>query len=176
MKIKIIALGCLLFLFCTIIALSFMHSSKNSNLDNIKPIVPHLWLKDSENQLRELPDGKDLPVLINFWASWCDPCKDELPELNSLYDDYHGKIKIIAVNLSDKDSVANSKDYISKLKFKWNVLYDIDGEAAKQYQIYTIPSSFLLNKDGTVATKFIGQANLTTLKQRIDHVIRTPQE
>jgi cytochrome c biogenesis protein CcmG, thiol:disulfide interchange protein DsbE len=133
--------------------------------------VPQLQLKDANYETHEIPEKNGLPTLINYWTSWCDSCRDELPELNSLYESYHGRINIVAVNLSQKDRMVDAKTYIKQLGFKWNVLFDAEGKAANQYQIFTVPTSFLLNSDGAVVTKFIGKAKLETLKQKIDNVL-----
>jgi peroxiredoxin len=111
----------------------------------------------------ENPDGKRLGpssfrgkvLILDFWASWCQPCRDENPNMVRIYNKYHGRgLEILGVSL-DKDK-AKWKEAIEKDKLPWNQVSDLgvwQSEAVKLYNVTSIPHTFLLDKDGKIVAK-----------------------
>lgn len=97
------------------------------------------------------------PVLVNFWALWCEPCKVEMKQFQSIYDTYKGRgFSILAVNQDNQKSTAKVSSYISSNEFTFLVSTDPQGEAAQQFNVQSYPTSLLFDKNGTVVYKAIG--------------------
>jgi peroxiredoxin len=104
-----------------------------------------------------MPDGRNLRlqeqrgrvVMVNFWATWCGPCRQEMPHLNRLYDKYHASgFVLLGVNVDD--DVRNAVSVAEKLKVAFPVLLDTDKKVSKQYDLATMPSTVLIDRDGRV--------------------------
>jgi thiol-disulfide isomerase/thioredoxin len=114
--------------------------------------APKFSLKDSHKQLRTLSEDKGKVVFINFWASWCAPCRLELPELDRLAATYQGKkFQILAINV-DSDRKAGQTRLV-ELGLKnpgFEVLWDTRSRTVTAYNIETMPSSFILDPKGII--------------------------
>ena len=121
-----------------------------------------------EGQVQKLSDyvGKGKYVLVDFWASWCGPCMEEMPKLLSLYNKYSYKgLGIIGISL-DK----NKKDWINSYKDKnanWIQLWDKDGEVAEMFQINAIPHTIVVNQKGEVIGSHLRSKQLNELLYKI---------
>jgi peroxiredoxin len=95
-------------------------------------------------------------VLINFWASWCKPCRDEMPAIQRVYDRYKDKgLEVVAVNIAEPDVTVNG--FVRHLDLTFPVLLDRDREVTRLYGIGPIPSSIFVSPDGKVVRKVSGQ-------------------
>ncbi len=114
--------------------------------------APELSLPDVNGKVVHLSDLKGKVVLIDFWASWCGPCRRNNPHLVRLYNKYHNKgLEIYGVSIDDKPT--SWKDAIAHDKLGWIQVNDEkgwDAPSALAYGVDAIPASFLLNKDGVV--------------------------
>ncbi|MDO6425561.1 TlpA disulfide reductase family protein [Thalassotalea sp. 1_MG-2023] len=94
-------------------------------------------------------------VLIDFWASWCIPCKDSFPWLNELQTTYqHEGFTVLSVNLDARKQ--NATEFLQQYPASFPVLYDPKGKVAKAFKLKGMPSSILLNRDGSVVSRHIG--------------------
>ncbi|MCG7946360.1 MAG: TlpA family protein disulfide reductase [Candidatus Thiodiazotropha taylori] len=141
--------GVLLFLFCQL--------GNAGWLEEVKPptLPAKIELSDLDQVSYNLSEAKGKVVLINFWASWCPPCIEEMPSLIRLaelmkMDD----LQVLAVNVSEnRNRVAR---IASKLGFNFPVLLDVDKSVTKDWRIKVYPSSFLIDKQGVLRFKAIG--------------------
>lgn len=92
--------------------------------------------------------GKGVPVLVDFWASWCGPCQREMPTVKAIADKYAGKVKVIGVGVGDTPD--NHKAAVQKWGITWPQILDIDEEAVMAYNVQAIPFMILFAGDGTV--------------------------
>lgn len=117
--------------------------------------APEFSLPSLNKTQVSLGDFKGDVVFVNFWASWCPPCKQEFPELNKLADEYKDKkFKMLAINL-DK-SQARVEKYLKSIgveKFNMEILLDPDSKVVASYVARSMPSSFVIDKNGTI--KFV---------------------
>jgi Peroxiredoxin len=123
-------------------------------------------LKDMSGKEISLNDFKEKNVLINFWATWCPPCKAEMPDLEKLYEENkNSDLVILAINLSeDKETI---KSFMDKNKYNFQVLMDSNGDAAIKYDISSIPTSFFINKEGAIVQKKVGEMNLEEMRNYV---------
>ena len=135
--------------------------------------VPGLLAKDG----KPLPgidptDFKDAVTLVNVWASWCVPCHDEAPLLNTLSED--SRIRLIGINY--KDQPDNARRFLGRYGNPFAAAgADLNGRASMEWGVYGVPETFLVGRDGRIAYKLVGpitQANIeTVLKPEIDKAL-----
>ena len=104
--------------------------------------------------------GKGAYVLVDFWASWCGPCRQAMPELQSAVKK-HKEITVLGIAVSDK--IDDTRKAIDDLHITWNVLSDPDGQSAKTYGVNAIPAMILFAPDGTIVARDFMLANLDDL-------------
>lgn len=117
--------------------------------------APEFNLNDLNGQKVSLSELRGKPVLINFWASWCGPCKIEIPVLQAYYEETQGKdLTILAVNAAEPADVVRA--FVEENKLTFRVLTDTQAEAARAYRVRGIPASFFIDKDGKIADIHMG--------------------
>lgn len=149
------------FLIITIVFAFFASEAKGTAPVGISHEIgrpaPDFELKDINGKKVKLSEFRGKVVLLNFWATWCGPCKAEMPSLNSLYGALKDKgfvILAISVDASEKPV----KSFISEKNITFPVLMDKDKEVSfDQYGVIGIPITFLMDKNGVVVEKFIGE-------------------
>ena len=111
--------------------------------------APDFTLKSAEGRNLRLQEQRGQVVLVNFWASWCGPCKQEMPHLNRLYDKYRASgFTLLAVNLDD--DARHGAATATKWGLKFPVLLDADKTVTKLYDMGAMPSTVLIDRDGRV--------------------------
>ena len=94
-------------------------------------------------------------VLLNFWATWCKPCEDEMPAMQRLYRALAGSdFELLAVSVDDDPQVVS--EFAERLQLDFPILLDPDEEVAHSYQTYRYPETLLIGRDGVVVERFIG--------------------
>ena len=120
--------------------------------------APDFSLKDVDGKEVRLSDFAGKPVLINFWATWCPPCREEMPEINKFYGKYKGSgLVVLSINATFQDSVENVKSTIKSDKLTFPVLLDEAGQVARQYQLNGLPTSFFIDDQGIIRKIQIGE-------------------
>jgi peroxiredoxin len=117
--------------------------------------APEFQLPTLDGQPVSLSDLKGKPVLINFWASWCRPCCEEMPYLQQIYDEWQGKgLVLLAINIGETPSQV--AEFMQSQGLSLPVLLDTEGKVAEQYGIRGIPTSFFIDKDGIIKEMRVG--------------------
>lgn len=115
----------------------------------------------------KLSDLRGSVVWVNFWASWCRPCRQELPDIQSLYDENRADgLVVLAVNYEDSADIA--REYAADLGLTMPVLLDSGGKVFDQYKLQGLPDSFFVDRDGNVATLQFGLLNEAKMRQRLE--------
>lgn len=123
----------------------------------------------------KLSDFKGKPVVINFWASWCPPCKSEMPDYNTMFAEYSPKgVVFLMVNMTDgqRETLDTAKKFISQSGYDFTVYFDVNGDAAGKYVGQYIPMSVFIDKDGTIQKSVTGAINKADLKSNIEALIK----
>jgi thiol-disulfide isomerase/thioredoxin len=148
---------------------------KAKETTSIGAIAPNFTINDTNGKPVSLTNFRGKYVLIDFWASWCKPCRDANPNLVRLYQQYKPKgLEIIGISLDDTTRTINERNNwlnaIESDNINWIQVSDLIGaesEAAKLYGVKSIPSTFLLNKEGKIIAKDL---NGTLLNQKLSEI------
>jgi peroxiredoxin len=143
------------------------------------PVGPQVGLRAPDFTLQAM-DGKTYtlsqlagrPVLINYWATWCIPCKVELPILQKLYLEYQQKgIYIISVDAIDQDSADKVQDIVDQFGMTFPVLLDQGGQFANLYQTIFFPTTVLVDASGVIREINLGDASEAELRTSLDTIL-----
>jgi thiol-disulfide isomerase/thioredoxin len=108
-----------------------------------------------QNKTIQLSKYKGKVVYLDFWASWCEPCKRSFPWMNQLQEQYgEDGFEIVAVNLDE--SRKDAEAFLNKMPAKFDVAFDKSGKTAEAYNLKAMPSSFLIDRDGKLVHKSLG--------------------
>jgi len=140
--------------------------SKNLNA------APDFAVTNSDGNIVKLSDLKGKPVVINFWASWCGICANEMPSFQKAYDTYGQDVEFMMINLTDgmRESKEDADNFISENSYSFPVYYDTEREAAYAYYVSGIPVTYFVDKDGNLVTGIRGGADFETIQQCIDMI------
>lgn len=106
-------------------------------------------------------------VVVNFWASWCIPCKEENPALVDVWERYHGS-EVVLVGVVYQDSVEAARAYTERLGNRWASGIDAEGRTALGYGVFGIPETFFIGPDGIIAGRHVGAIDAATLANGIE--------
>ena len=123
--------------------------------------------KDGNNVL--LSDYFGKPIVLNLWASWCSPCKSEMPYFEEAYKN-NPDIQFLMVNMTAGDDIKDAKAFIKKEGYTFPVLYDVTGEAAYVYQAESLPMTIFIDENGNMVTYGVGAFDKATLQKGIDMI------
>ncbi|RAK12747.1 peroxiredoxin [Halanaerobium saccharolyticum] len=116
--------------------------------------APDFTLKNMNDQEVNLSDYRGQKVFLNFWASWCPPCRKEMPDMQKLHEEYGKEVVILAVNVGENKSTA--ANFMMENGLNFSVLLDTDKSTAQNYLVRGIPTSYFLDKNGIIKEKVVG--------------------
>jgi cytochrome c biogenesis protein CcmG/thiol:disulfide interchange protein DsbE len=119
--------------------------------------APDFELVGPNGETYRLSDLRGHPVLINFWASWCTPCKAEMPAIDRIYRQYQQQgFLVLAVNSTIQDDQSAAQTFADQLGLSFPTLFDRDGKATRAYKVRALPTSFFVNSSGTIRENVVG--------------------
>lgn len=121
-----------------------------------------------------LADLQGQPVFLNFWATWCPPCKDEMPEMEELHQEMGEEIRILAIGADGGESPEKMLKFAQEMELTFTVLHD-RGSAARAYQVRGVPTSFFIDADGIIQVRHIGQLDLKMMKEYTAQVTKSTE-
>ncbi len=137
--------------------------------------APDFTLLNSDGDEVSLSDYKGQAVVLNFWASWCPPCKSEMPSFDKLSNKYEtdGDVVFLMINLTDgrKETIETATQYLADNGFTLNVVFDTEGDAAGKYGISSIPATYLIDKDGYIRGGSVGAMTETALTREVTKLL-----
>ena len=134
---------------------------------------------DSVPKKRTLADYRGNVVMINVWATWCLPCRVEMPSIEALNKDYAPKgLKIVAVSIDDPGTEATIRAFVKQYGLTFDVLHDPQGKISEAYDISGYPETFILGKDGVIRKKLMQSTDWNTPEARalVDRLLTEPTE
>lgn len=131
-------------------------------------VAPDFTLTTLAGEEVKLSDYRGKKVILNFWATWCPPCKAEMPHMQNFHEANGQEVEILAVNLTDKDNgFDNVQAFIDDYELTFTVPLDETGEVGTTYQAITIPTSYILTTEGKVQHKIVGPMDENMMEQLI---------
>lgn len=134
--------------------------------------APEIELKDLNDETVRLSDLRGKPVLVNFWATWCAPCRFEMPLMEKKYRAYKEseKFVILAVDVKDDSGVDAVRNFISELSLTFPVLLDSDGSAETAYHILGLPMSFFIDRRGVIRATRVGAMSEQYIDEQLQKI------
>ncbi len=148
-------------IFLMISLVSFSNSAK----------APDFNLKDQYRVVHSLENYKGKVIFLNFWATWCPPCKKEMPDVESIYKEYGENKKdviILGINSEKENEV---KKFLKDKGYTFPTLIDENSEVMRKYFIQAFPTSFVIDKEGNVYGYVMGGLTKEQIKQVIEEVL-----
>ena len=138
-----------------------------------KIMAPDFTVQDAEGNMVSLSDFQGKPVVLNFWASWCGPCKSEMPDFAEAYEELGDDIHFLMVNLTDgsRETLEAAQDYISQQGYTFPTYYDTELSAAIAYGVMSIPTTYFIDAEGYAIAQAMGAINSETLQTGIDMIL-----
>lgn len=135
-------------------------------------VAPDFTVIDTDGNKVKLSDFFGKPIVLNFWASWCPPCKSEMPEFNKVYAEVKDEVLFFMVDMVDgqRETTTKGKQFIKDSGYSFPVYFDETEEAAYTYGISSIPTTLFIDKDGIVASGYKGAINEKTLRAGIENI------
>ena len=133
-------------------------------------LAPDIVVYDGQGNPCRLSDFRGKPVVLNFWASWCGPCKSEMPDFEEKYLEYGDRIHFLMVNLTDgmQETVEAASAFIAEMGYTFPVYFDTDLNGANTYGISAIPLTIFIDRDGALLGGQQGMIGADVLQQAID--------
>jgi cytochrome c biogenesis protein CcmG, thiol:disulfide interchange protein DsbE len=137
-------------------------------------LAPDFELQTTEGETIKLSDLRGQPVLVNLWATWCPPCRAEMPAIEKVYNDYKDQgLVVLAVNMTAQDTSSNITPFIDEYGLTFPVLLDEDNSVASAYQLRSLPSSFFIDRDGIIREVVIGGPMAEALlRTRVEQILK----
>ena len=132
-------------------------------------VAPDFTVTDAEGNAVKLSDFRGKGVVLNFWASWCGPCKSEMPHFQTAYEQYGEDVHFLMVNMSTAfgDSHSAAEQLLTENGYTFPVYYDTLTECAYSYGVTGIPMTFFIDKDGNLVSGKSGMISQADLERRI---------
>ncbi len=119
-------------------------------------VAPDFQLEDTKGNRVSLSALRGKVVMVNFWATWCPPCKEEMPSMEKLNQIMAGEDFVMLAINTEENGRSVVPAFLKNNPHDFTVLYDDKGTVQQQYGVYRVPESFIIRKDGTVDKKVIG--------------------
>lgn len=141
-----------------------------ANSSEAREAAPNFELALLDGKSFKLSDYKGKPVLINFFASWCLPCREEMPVLEKIIGDYQPK-GVVFVGIAVDDTEEKMKDFIARYKVTFPVGLDKTSEIQKSFGLYGIPTTYFIDKEGVINYFHSGVVTEDLLKHELDKLL-----
>lgn len=137
--------------------------------------APDFTVYDLEGNQVHLSDFIGKPIILNFWASWCGPCKMEMPDFNAAYMNYEDKIEFLMINMTDgsRETLETASSFIEEAGYTFPVYFDTDYDAAITYSASSLPTTYFIDSEGTLIAHAKGAIDADTLQKGIDMIYTT---
>ena len=127
---------------------------------------------DADGNAVKLSDFYGKPIVLNFWASWCGPCRSEMPDFQKACTDLEGQVQFLMINMTDgsRETLDTAKAFLSDSGYTFPVFFDTDVDAAIKYSVYALPTTFFINAEGHLVAYAERALSADLLQKGIDMI------
>lgn len=133
-------------------------------------LAPDFSLETLSGEKTNLSDYRGKVVFLNFWATWCPPCKAEMPHMQDFYEENSEEVEIVAVNLTSNDSVDSVEEFVKEYDVTFPVLLDVEGEQAEKFATITIPTTYIIDRNGIIKQRLVGPMSKDKMEELVSSV------
>jgi thiol-disulfide isomerase/thioredoxin len=155
---------------------AWLGSFRSTSLSPAVPLVnspaPDFQLENLAGDKKKLSELRGRIVLLNFWATWCNPCRQEMPLLQEFQDKYRDRLTVLAVN--DDESRVEVSKFVQELDLRLEVLLDPGARTNQTYKVHAYPTTIFIDENGLVRYKHIGVLNQDTLSGYLEKLGVSP--
>lgn len=135
--------------------------------------APDFTVYDRDGAEVHLSDFLGKPIVLNFWASWCGPCKMEMPDFHEKYLELGDEVQFLMVNATGgRETKDSATAFISETGYTFPVFYDLDSDASMTYGAYSLPTTYFIDAQGYAVAKATGAIGEATLQQGLDLILK----
>ena len=155
-----------------LLSLSACSTASPNTPNGNQTTAPDFTVYTAGGEAVKLSDLRGKPVILNFWASWCGPCKSEMPDFQEAFAEHGQDVQFVMVNLTDGDreTVQTASDFISGQGYTFPVYFDTEYQAANAYTVNAIPQTHFINSNGSIAHSVNGMIDYERLKKGIEGI------
>ena len=147
---------------------------ESENSEEVSYLAPDFTVTDMDGNSVSLSDKFGKPIIVNFWASWCPPCKSEMPDFEEAFKEYGNEITFMMVNMTGgRETVESAKSFIEKSTYSFPVYFDTEYQAAMTYGVSSIPQTIFIDKDGNLTAYAQGMIDKNALDTGIGMIYNT---
>jgi peroxiredoxin len=133
--------------------------------------APDFELTDASGRKWSLRSLRGRPVLLNFWATWCGPCRNEMPAIQNAYDTYKAEgFEVWGVNVAETPDQVQA--YMKQLGLNFDMVLDSDSKVSHQYHVFGLPTSVFLGRDGVIREVIVGEMAENSLDANLKKLVR----
>jgi cytochrome c biogenesis protein CcmG, thiol:disulfide interchange protein DsbE len=168
-----------LFIVAIILTLGLTACSDDTDVDKLVDQMspkagykaPNFELLDVKADTAKLKEYQGSPIVLNFWATWCGPCKEEMPLLEQTYIK-HKDSGLVMLGMNNKEQSGTVSTYVSRGGYSWRMLLDYDGKIADIYRINAYPTTFFIDRNGYTRSIYVGGLTAEQLDKRIEKIMK----
>lgn len=145
-----------LYLFCLIPSIA-LAASLPQTLTPVeeRPSAPDYELQDMDGRIHRLSDLQGKPVVVNFWATWCPPCREEMPSMQRAWERLEAEgVEMVAINVGE--SVDTVFEFTATYPVEFTLLFDLDNSVSSEWPMRGLPTTFVIDPQGKIAYRAIG--------------------
>ncbi|NJN15246.1 MAG: TlpA family protein disulfide reductase [Oscillochloris sp.] len=163
--------------YCLFVAVIMLAGCAPRNADEgvqVGQILPNAELTTFAGEKVNVHDLRGQPVVINFWATWCEPCKEEIPMLQAAYENTSRTgFQLLAVTNESRSTV---EEFVGSFGMSFPVVFDPGGRAGNRYRVQAIPTTFFLDSEGRILARHMGALDAQTLAGYLSRIMAAPDQ